>query len=121
MLTFIFVISALSLVVAGSRVETFAIFASLGGIIIFIPVMGAAFRLRRRFPEVYGRSRVQLRGAWYYLAPAGGLLLCLLAIAILLVDLSSRPQGLWFFAVFLVWLAGGALLALLRRRASRRE
>jgi APA family basic amino acid/polyamine antiporter len=118
MLTFIFVISALSLVAAGSRVETFAIFASLGGIIIFIPVMGAAFRLRRRFPEVYERSGVRLRGAWYYLAPAGGLLLCLLAIAILLVDLSSRPQGWWFFAVFLVWLAGGALFAWLRRRRS---
>jgi basic amino acid/polyamine antiporter, APA family len=116
MLTFIFVISALSLLVAGSRVETFAIFASLGGIIIFVPVMGAAFRLRRRYPEVYARSGVRLRGAWYYLAPAGGLLLCLLAIAILLVDLSSRPQGWWFFAVFLVWLAGGALFAWLRRR-----
>jgi APA family basic amino acid/polyamine antiporter len=116
MLTFIFVISALSLVAAGSRVETFAIFASLGGIIIFIPVMGAAFRLRRRFPEVYARSGVRLRGVWYWLAPAGGLLLCLLAIAILLVDLSSRAQGWWFFAVFLVWLAGGALFAWLRRK-----
>ena len=116
MLTFIFVISALSLVAAGSRVETFAIFASLGGIIIFIPVMGAAFRLRRRFPEVYARSGVRLRGAWYYLAPAGGLLLCLLAIAILLMDLSSRDRGWWFFGVFLAWLAGGALFAWLRRR-----
>jgi APA family basic amino acid/polyamine antiporter len=117
LLTFIFVISALSLLAAGSRVETFAIFASLGGIIIFIPVMGAAFRLRRRFPDVYARSGVRLRGIWYWLAPAGGLLLCLLAIAILLVDLSSRVQGWWFFAVFLAWLAGGALFAWLRRRS----
>jgi APA family basic amino acid/polyamine antiporter len=121
MLTFIFVISALSLVAAGSRVETFAIFASLGGIIIFIPVMGAAFRLRRRFPEVYARSGVRLRGIWYWLAPAGGLLLCLLAIAILLVDLSSRAQGWWFFAVFLAWLADGALFAWLRRRRKMRS
>jgi APA family basic amino acid/polyamine antiporter len=117
LLTFIFVISALSLLAAGSRVETFAIFASLGGIIIFIPVMGAAFRLRRRFPDVYARSGVRLRGIWYWLAPAGGLLLCLLAIAILLVDLSSRVQGWWLFAVFLAWLAGGALFAWLRRRS----
>jgi O-antigen ligase len=71
--TFIFAISALSLVAAGSRLESFASFASLGGIIIFIC------------------SGVRLRGAWYYLAPAGVLLLRLLAIAILLVDLSSRP------------------------------
>jgi len=120
MLTFIFVVSALSLVAAGSRVETFAIFASLGGIIIFIPVMGAALRLRRHFPEVYARSGVRLRGAWYYLAPAGGLLLCLLSVAILLVDLSSRDRGWWFFAVFLVWLAGGGLYARLRLRGPRR-
>ena len=53
------------------------------------------------------------------LLAAGGLLLCLLAIAILLVDLSSREQGWWFFAVFLAWLAGGALFAWLRRRRKR--
>jgi len=83
--------------------------------------MGAAFRLRRRFPEVYARSGVRLRGIWYWLAPAGGLLLCLLAIAILFVDLSSRAQGWWFFAVFLAWLAGGALFAWLRRRGKKRS
>ncbi len=119
MLTFIFVISAVSLVVSGSRVETFAIFASLGGIMIFVPVMGAALRLRRRFPEVYARSGVRLVGAWYYLAPAGGLLLCLLAVAILLVDLASRERGWWYFAVFLAWLSGGGLFAWLRRRNKR--
>ena len=121
LLTFIFAVSALSRLAAGNRVETFAIFASLGGIIIFIPVMGAAFRLRRRFPEVYARSGVQLRGALYFLAPAGGLLLCLLAIAILLADLSSRDRGWWFFAVFLTWLAGGALFAWLRGRRQKRH
>jgi hypothetical protein len=33
-----------------------------------------------------------------------------------LVDLSSREQGWWFFAVFLVWLVGGGLFAWLRRK-----
>jgi hypothetical protein len=69
---------------------------------------------------VYARSGVRLSGFWYYLAPAGGLLLCLLAAAILLVDLASRRRGWWYFAVFLAWLAGGALFAWLRRRWLRR-
>jgi APA family basic amino acid/polyamine antiporter len=120
LLTFLFAVSALSLVVSGSRVETFAIFASLGGILVFVPVLGAALRLRRCFPEVYARSGMRLSGFWYYLAPAGGLLLCLLAAAILLVDLASRRRGWWYFAVFLAWLAGGALFAWLRRRWLRR-
>ena len=121
LLTFIFVISALSLLAAGNQVETFAIFASLGGIIIFIPVMGAAFRLRRVFPEVYSRSALQLRGALYYLAPAAGLLLCLLAIGILLVDLVSRVRGWFFLLVFLAWVAAGAVYARLRGRRLRKH
>ena len=103
MLTFIFVLSAS--VPGGSRVETFAIFASLGGIIIFIPVMGAALRLRRRFPEVYQRSTVRLRGAMYWIAPIGGLLLCLLVIGILFVDLFSRDGAWLFLGVFVGWIA----------------
>jgi len=116
LLTLIFVLSALSLLLAGNRVETFAIFASLGGIVIFVPVMGAAFRLRGSFPEVYARSALKLRGPLYYLAPAAGLLLCLLAVVILLVDLASRERGWLFLLVFLGWVAAGAAYAWARRR-----
>jgi len=116
LLTLIFVLSALSLLLAGNRVETFAIFASLGGIVIFVPVMGAAFRLRGSFPEVYARSALKLRGPLYYLAPAAGLLLCLLALVILLVDLASRERGWLFLLVFLGWVAAGAAYAWARRR-----
>jgi len=116
LLTLIFVLSALSLLLAGNRVETFAIFASRGGIVIFVPVMGAAFRLRGSFPEVYARSALKLRGPLYYLAPAAGLLLCLLAVVILLVDLVSRERGWLFLLVFLGWVAAGAAYAWARRR-----
>ena len=76
-----------------TRSETFAIFANLGGIIIFIPVMIAALRLRRHFPDVYQRSTVRLRGAMYWIAPIGGLVLCVLVVAILFVDLFSRERA----------------------------
>ena len=60
-LIIIFIISSAALIIAGERVETFAVFASLGGIIIFIPVMGAALRLRKHHPQLYARSSIQLK------------------------------------------------------------
>ena len=116
LLTFIFLVSAVSLVVAGTRVETFAIFASLGGIIIFVPVMAAALRLPRRHPEVIARSALPLRGVFAIAAPVGGLLLCLLTVGVLLVDLASRDNGWLFLGIFVVWVAGGAVYAALRIR-----
>lgn len=116
LLTAIAALSCLSLWVAGDQVETFAIFANLGGILIFVPVMIAALRLRRHHPDVYARSTVRLRGAWYWIAPIGGLLLCLLVVAILFVDLFSRERAGLFLAVFAGWLALGAAWAWVRRR-----
>ncbi|TVR63760.1 MAG: amino acid permease, partial [Spirochaetaceae bacterium] len=89
LLTIIFLISSLALIVAGERVETFAVFASLGGIIILVPVMGAALRIKKSHPELYRLTTVPLRGSLYYIAPIAGLVLCLVIVAILLVDLSS--------------------------------
>jgi APA family basic amino acid/polyamine antiporter len=116
LLTAIAALSCVSLYVAGDSVETFAIFASLGGIIIFIPVMIAALRLRRHFPDVYRRSTVRLRGAMYWIAPIGGLVLCLLVVAILIVDLLSRERALLYLGVFVGWLVLGAAWAWLRLR-----
>jgi APA family basic amino acid/polyamine antiporter len=115
-LIIIFLISSLALISAGERVETFAVFASLGGIIIFIPVMGAALRLRRHYPKLYARSSIQLKGFFYFFAPAMGLLLCLLVIAILLIDLSTHQGGFIFLGIFVVWVAAGALYAGLRKK-----
>jgi APA family basic amino acid/polyamine antiporter len=114
LLSFIFAVSAVSLVLAGNRVETFAIFASLGGIIIFVPVMRAALRLPRSHPEVIARSALPLRGAMAVVAPVGGLVLCLLTVDVLLVDLSTRENGWFFLGVFVLWVVGGATYAALR-------
>jgi APA family basic amino acid/polyamine antiporter len=116
LLTAIAALSCVSLHVAGDSVEIFAIFASLGGIIIFIPVMVAALRLRRHFPDVYQRSTVRLRGAMYWIAPVGGLVLCLLVVAILLVDLLARERAMRYLGVFVGWLVLGAAWAWLRSR-----
>ena len=120
-LIIIFLISTAALIVAGERVETFAVLASLGGIIIFIPVMGAALRLRKHHPDLYARSSIRLKGLFYFFAPAMGLLLCLLVIAILLIDLSRHRAGFVFLAIFIIWVIAGAMYSGLRlRRKGRR-
>ena len=70
-------------------------------------------------PELYARSSIQLKGIFYFLAPAVGLLLCVLVIAVLLIDLSSHPNGLLFLLIFVVWVAAGAVYSGLRLRRTR--
>jgi APA family basic amino acid/polyamine antiporter len=115
-LTLIFLGSVAALLIAGDRVETLAVFASIGGIIIFIPVMGAALRLKHVAPEIYNRSRLKLKGGLYVAAPVIGLLLSVVIITILLIDLSSHQNGMVFLAVFVVWTIAGAIYAWLRLR-----
>jgi basic amino acid/polyamine antiporter, APA family len=116
LLTLIFVGSVAALLIAGDRVETLAVFASIGGIIIFIPVMAAALRLKHVAPEIYDRSRLKLKGGLYVAAPVIGLLLSVVIIAILLIDLSSHKNGMAFLAVFVVWTIAGAVYAWFRLR-----
>ena len=121
LLTLIFLGSVTALLIAGDRVETLAVFASIGGIIIFIPVMGAALRLKSVAPEIYDRSRMKLKGGLYYAAPIIGLVLAIVIIAILLIDLSSHQHGMLFLAVFIVWTIAGAVYAWLRLRGRHTE
>jgi APA family basic amino acid/polyamine antiporter len=114
--TIIFVVSAVSLLAVGDRVETFAVFASIGGIIIFIPVMGGALRFKRLNPRAYEQSKMKLKGAFYYIAPIIGLLLSAIIIVILLVDLSAHEYGMLFLVIFIVWTAGGAVYAAIKLR-----
>jgi hypothetical protein len=52
----------------------------------------------------------------YWIAPIGGLVLCLLVVAILFVDLFSRERAVLYLGVFVGWLVLGAGRAWLRRR-----
>jgi APA family basic amino acid/polyamine antiporter len=115
-LTIVFAFAALSLCLIGERIEIFAIFASLGGIIIFLPVMGAALKLSSSHPEVYLRSALKLRGAFYFLAPAVGIILCLIVVAVLLIDLLSHTDGLVFLIIFICWLMAGVLYASFKKK-----
>lgn len=114
LLTIVFAVSSISLIVAGERIETFAVIASFGAVLLFFPVMGAALRLRSLRPDLYGRSRIRLKGVFYFAAPVAGILLGLLSGVILLVDLASQENGVFFIILFACWVAAGAVYARLR-------
>lgn len=101
--------------------EAFANLGSIGGIIIFLPVLGAALRLPKRAPEAYEASAFKLRGAWLYLAVTAGGILSLVVLVLLLVDLWSIPGGGAFSSLFIAWLILGLIYFEFRQRALRRE
>jgi APA family basic amino acid/polyamine antiporter len=93
----------------------FANYATIGGLIVFIPVMIAAILLPRRVPEVYQRARFKLSGALLYAAPIIGIVISVLLIVILLVDLKA-----WSLP-FIVWFGLGFLVVSWRKAAIERE
>ena len=64
-LTLIYVVSAAAILLLGEEhLSLFAVLASIGGIIVFIPLLGAAVRLPKRAPQAYENSPFKLRGLW---------------------------------------------------------
>lgn len=118
----IYIISCGSIIIFGEEyIEAFSALGSIGGLIIFLPVMGAAMMLPRRAPEAYAASSFKLKGFWLYLVPILGMLLTVVAIAMLLFDLWSKPIGIIFFYLFLGRLAVGMIFYEWRRRVLRKQ
>lgn len=114
-LLLIYVVSATALAVLGEEsLNGFAALAAIGAILIFVPVMVAALRLKTLAPKAYERAPFKLKGRMYYAAPIIGIGLTLLTVAMLLVDLFSRPNGIAFVLLFVGLLAVGIVYAALR-------
>ena len=115
-LTLIYVVSAAAILLLGEEhLSLFAVLASIGGIIVFIPLLGAAVRLPKRAPQAYENSPFKLRGLWLYLSVGAGFFLSLVVLIVLLIDLISYPAGLAYGVAFILWLIAGALLFLMRK------
>lgn len=121
-LLLIYVITCGSIIIFGEDyLEAFSALGSIGGMIIFLPVMGAAILLPRRAPEAYADSPFKLKGFWLYSVPILGMILTVLAIGMLLVDLWSKPIGVIFCYLFVVWLVIGFIFYEWRRRVLRKQ
>lgn len=110
-LTIIWALGVLA-IVARAPAGTFEIFASVGGLIIFIPVMISALLLRKKLPARYENAPFKLRGPLLWTCPIVGILLSLMTMGMLLSRLD-----LWPALLFVAWLLVGVLFYLLRKRA----
>lgn len=99
-------------VFSGISLETFACYAALGGIIIFIPVLIASLSLPRMYPERYRNSTFKLKGFWRWFCPVVGILMGLFFCLVILVDLGEPLKVL----PFLFFILSGVVFYDARRR-----
>ncbi len=122
MLLVVYLVSVTSCILCGEEyLEAFAALGSIGGIIIFLPVLGAALRLPKRAPEAYEASSFKLKGGWLIFAVVTGGILSLLIMILLLIDLSSMEMGSSLGYLFIAWLVLGAIYFEIRSRTLRRQ
>ncbi len=121
-LTLIYMISSAAILLLGEEnLSLFAVLASIGGIIVFIPLLGAALNLPKKAPKAYKNSPFKLRGMWLYAAVGVGLLLSLLILCILLVDLLSYTAGMVYGVIFILWLIAGAMLFVYKKPVQKHD
>ena len=85
-------------IVSGFSLETLASYASLGALIIFIPIQIASIRLPGLYPDHYHAAEFKLKGFWLWFCPIVGILMVAFFCIIILVDLQSIWKIGWFFA-----------------------
>jgi APA family basic amino acid/polyamine antiporter len=85
-------------IVSGFSLETLASYASLGVLIIFIPVQIASIRLPKLYPDHYNDAGFKLKGFWLWFCPMVGILMVVFFSIIILVDLESVWKIGWFIA-----------------------
>jgi len=88
-------------VLSGLSLATFASYAAMGGILVFIPVLLASLVLPRRFPEKYRDAAFKLKGFWRFLCPAVGLAMAIFFCLVILADLKS-PVKIALFVLFIL-------------------
>jgi APA family basic amino acid/polyamine antiporter len=105
-------IFSLAGIVSGFSLVTLASYASLGVLIIFIPIQIAATRLPKLYPEHYANAKFKLKGFWLWFCPMVAILMVVFFSIIILVDLKS----VWKIGWFLAFIASGIMYYQWRKR-----
>lgn len=109
-LLFMFLVSLAALPLGTNSLEIFGITASIGSIVLLIPILIAAFLLPRRLPDAYNRAPFKLKGFWLWLLPVLAILFGIFFIAALGME---SPLGL---GLFVVWMGVGVIYYTVRNR-----
>lgn len=100
MLTAIWILS-LAGILSGLSLKTFASYAALGGLIIFLPVLIAALKFPKLYPEKYKKSQFKLSPFWLWFCSLTGIIMVIFFGIILLYDLDSVVNTGLFIGFFL--------------------
>ncbi|MBI9084832.1 MAG: amino acid permease [Desulfobacterales bacterium] len=97
---------------SGFSLETLASYAALGGLMVFLPTLLAALRLKACYPEAYERSTFRFRGAGLWICCLTGMGLITFFMVVLVVDLKS----VWRIGCFFLFVASGIVFYRLRKK-----
>lgn len=105
-----YLVSLAALPMGASSLEILGVTASIGSIILLIPILIAAFLLPRRMPAVYEKAPFRLKGFWVWLLPGLAILFGIFFIVALGLE---SPHG---FALFVAWMIAGVIYYTARNR-----
>jgi APA family basic amino acid/polyamine antiporter len=119
MLTFIWLLSVIA-VLSGIPIKSFAIYSTIGGLVIFIPVMIASVMLKKKMPEAWKASKFKVsRGVLIACVVVGGLFFAVASAALFIELWKSDRFMFWFFFVLVA--AGVGYYLIMRRRVGVRK
>ncbi len=115
LLTIIYVLSVAG-VFTGFSLTTFASYASLGGLVIFLPILLAAWRFPKKYPDKYLNSGFRMPEFWLKASVIVGLMMVFFFGLIIIYDLKA-----WFkILFFLLFIATGYVTYVIRKRRLKR-
>ncbi|MDD4813539.1 MAG: APC family permease [Bacteroidales bacterium] len=99
LLTLIYALSVAG-ILSGFSLNTFASYASLGGLVIFVPILLAAWRFPTQYPKQFNARPFRISRFWLRAAVLVGLAMVLFFGVIILYDLKN-PFKILFFLMFI--------------------
>jgi APA family basic amino acid/polyamine antiporter len=114
-LCLMFVVSMISLPFGATAFSALGMTASIGSIVLLIPILVSAMRFPRKMPELYARAPFKLRGPWLWIVPGVALLFGAAFVVALVLE---SPRGA---ALLAGWMLGGVVYYHLRDRQLRRR
>ncbi len=119
MLTVIWALSVIA-VVSGIPIKSFAIYASIGGLVIFVPVMIASVMLKKKMPAAWKASKFKVSRGVLIACVVVGILFFAVATAALFMELWNSDRLMFWFFFVLVALGIGYYLMMKKRHGGLR-
>jgi basic amino acid/polyamine antiporter, APA family len=118
MLTLIWALSIIA-VISGVPIKSFAIYASIGGLVIFVPVMIASILLKKKRPDIWAASKFTVPTWLLVSCVVIGILFFGVAVVALFGELFKTDRFMfWFF--FVLAAIGVAYYLIMKRVAASR-